>query len=112
MAIYADYSIDQGQSFYAELAITDSARTQVTLENTSVYGQIRKYYTSNTAVDFICAVIDAENGIVSIELEPSVTRSMKPGRYVFDVFTVDENNFTTRIVEGQIEIFPAVTRLP
>jgi hypothetical protein len=36
---------------------------------------------------------------------------MKPGRYVYDVEIVDGDGKRTRVVEGQFEITPGVTRV-
>ena len=35
---------------------------------------------------------------------------MKPGRYVYDVIVMSDGNVPTRVLEGQLEITPSVTR--
>ena len=37
---------------------------------------------------------------------------MAPGRYLYDIDTIDASNNVTRVVEGVLTITPAVTQLP
>ena len=37
---------------------------------------------------------------------------MSPGRYVYDIDTIDASGNVTRVVEGILTITPAVTQLP
>ena len=73
-------------------------------------GQIRKTYTSSTAVAFGVAVTNAGSGLLTLTLTNAVTNAMKAGRYVYDVeITKTSNGEKTRVVEGQVTINPGVT---
>jgi len=37
---------------------------------------------------------------------------MSPGRYLYDIDTIDASNNVTRVVEGVLTVTPAVTQLP
>jgi hypothetical protein len=110
MAVFANISVDQGSSFTSIIVVEGVEGLIVNLENYTVRGQIRKTYASLTAVDFTASIISEDSGEIEISLTAAQTRAMKPGRYVYDVEVIDDENIVTRVVEGQIEINPAVTR--
>lgn len=111
MAIYSNLVIDQGSTFSADIDVTDSNGDPLVLTGYTVDGQIRKSYASTTAVDFSGSVYSAANGTVRISLTATQTNNMKAGRYVYDVeITKTSTGEITRIVEGQIEVRPGVTR--
>jgi len=111
MAIISNLVIDQGSTFSADIDVTDRDGAVINLNNTTA-GQIRKNYNSSTAVDFNATipVATASQGVVRIELTSTQTGAMKAGRYLYDVEITSSDNQVTRIVEGQVEITPQVTR--
>ena len=109
MAVYSNLTIDQGASFSANIDVTDSDGDALNLDGYSVAGQIRKTYSSTTAVDFTASVINASAGVVQISLSATQTNNMKAGRYVYDV-EINSGGTITRVVEGQVEVTPGVTR--
>jgi hypothetical protein len=109
MAIYANLTVDQGSDFSSVVTVTDSDDQLVDLTNYTRVGQIRKTYTSSTAVDFVITSNTPTNGELTITLTAAQTASMKPGRYVYDVEIVS-GGVVTRVVEGQLEVTPRVTR--
>lgn len=110
MAIYADIFIDQGATYITEIVIADVVRGNISLDGATVYGQIRKYYGASMAVDFLCEIIDTEAGIVRLTLTSDQTRVMRAGRYVYDIFIEDADDKTTRVLEGQVDVTPAVSQ--
>jgi hypothetical protein len=111
MAVFANISIDQGSDFSSTITVEGADGLMVNLANYSARGQIRKTYTSLTAVNFQAAIQSEEGGTILISLTNEQTRIMKPGRYVYDVEIVhDVSESVTRVVEGQVEITPAVTQ--
>lgn len=110
MAVFANISVDQGSSFSSIITVEGTEGLVVSLENYTPRGQIRKTYTSITAINFTAAVVSEEFGEIKISLTATQTRAMKPGRYVYDVEIVDNAGSVTRVVEGQLEINPAVTQ--
>lgn len=130
MAIYAAFTIDQGASFQSTITIVGSDGLPMILTGKHVYAQIRKSFSSITYRSFTCIKISDSLGQVSIELsaqqtsgvviagEAASTLLLKPGRYVYDVIVSDSStlNITapatsiSRVLEGQIEVTPSVTR--
>jgi hypothetical protein len=110
MAVLSNLSIDQGSDFSAEVVVEDSSGDVANLTGYTGAGQIRKTYTSSTAVAFGVAVTNAGSGLLTLTLTNAVTNAMKAGRYVYDVeITKTSNGEKTRVVEGQVTINPGVT---
>lgn len=111
MAIYANINIDQGSSFASVVTVEDSQGLVYNLAGYTVRGQIRKSYSSLTAISFTASILQASAGTIQISLTPNQTGAMKPGRYLYDIEIVETaTGSVTRVVEGQIEVSPRVTR--
>ena len=110
MAVLSNLSIDQGSDFSAEIVVEDSSGDVANLTGYTGAGQIRKTYTSSTAVAFGVTVTNAAAGLLTLTLTNTVTNAMKAGRFVYDVeITKTSNGEKTRVVEGQVTINPGVT---
>ena len=111
MAIYSNLTIDQGSSFLAYVDVTDSSGNALNLNGYSVAGQIRKTYSSLTAVSFSATVTNATAGTISLALGDTVTNAMKAGRFVYDVEILSASGTRTRVLEGQVEVTAGVTQV-
>jgi hypothetical protein len=102
--------IDQGSDFVATLDIEDSIGTPINLTPYTVRGQIRKTYTSSTAVNIGCTKT-TNQGEVKLTLTATQTSGMRDGRYVYDIEIVHSTLGTViRVVEGQVTVTPRATR--
>ena len=110
MAIYSNLTVDQGSNFLAYVDVTDADGNALNLTGYTVAGQIRKTYSSLTAVDFNASVNSAINGTISLTLSDTVTNGIKAGRYVYDVEILSDSGSRTRVLEGQVEVTPGVTQ--
>lgn len=112
MAIYANLNIDQGSDFTTELAIEDAAGTGVAdLTEYTAKAQIRRSFKSSTYWDFTVNINVPTQGLISMNLPASVSNTMKPGRYLYDVeVTHTGTNDVTRVIEGQLEIIGGITQ--
>ena len=110
MAIISNIVIDQGTSFSAEIDVSDNEGNILPLTGYTAAGQMRRTYSSTTATDFTAVVSSALEGTVKISLTPTQTNSLKAGRYVYDVEITSADGSITRVVEGQVEVTPGVTR--
>lgn len=111
MAIVSNLVIDQGASFSASIDVTDSDGDALNLTGYTAAGQMRRTYSSTTATDFTASIQSASQGTVKIELTATETNAIKAGRYVYDVeITNTSTQEVIRIVEGQVEVTPGVTR--
>jgi hypothetical protein len=110
MAVYSNITIDQGTDYSATIDVTDTDGDALNLTGYTAAGQIRKTYSSSTKVDFTAAIANASTGQVSLSLTSAVTDAMKAGRYVYDLEVTSSSGTKTRVLEGQIEVMPGVTR--
>ena len=110
MAIYSNFTIDQGTTFSANIDVTDAEGDILNLTSYTVAGQMRKSYNSTTFTAFSASISNATGGVVTIGLSAAQTNALKAGRYVYDVEITASDATVTRIIEGQIEVTPGVTR--
>lgn len=107
MATKANILIDQGATFNTEIYLTDESGNALDLSGYTANSQIRKWYTSNNAVNF---TITLGSGIVNLSLPANTTSNLEAGRYVYDVILRDNSNTVTRVVEGIVTVTPRVSR--
>lgn len=110
MAVYANLTADQGSAFLSTVSVADVDNNPIDLTGYTFRGQARRTYNSSTAYDFIVTAPVPVSGELNVQLSSSTTAAMKSGRYVYDVEIISSNGAITRVLEGQLEITPRVTR--
>jgi hypothetical protein len=111
MAVYSNLTVDQGTDFTASVDVTDTDGDALNLTGFTVAGQVRRSYYSSTATNLTCAVANATSGVITVSLSAAQSDAMKPGRYVYDVEITNSGAVKTRVLEGQLEIMPGVTKI-
>ena len=108
----SNLTIDQGASFKAEIDVKDADGDALDLTGFTGAGQMRKTYASSTATNFTVEFKNPRTtGTLTISLTAAQTNAIKAGRYVYDVeITKTSDAEVTRVVEGQIDVTPGVTR--
>ena len=102
--------INSGASFSQDFFLEDSAtNSAMNLSSSSVTSQMRKWSGSTGVTTFTSSVVNSQTGQIRISLGSSITSSLKPGRYVYDVLLTN-NSSTTRVVEGMALVREGVTR--
>jgi hypothetical protein len=109
MAIKANLQIDQGADFSTEIDVLDDDGEVVNLTGYTGAAQMRKHYTSTTAINFSVAV-NASGGTVTISMTAAASANVTPGRYVYDCELTSSSNTVSRLVEGIVTVTPQVTR--
>ena len=117
MAVSINYDMDQGTDFsFTLVAKNDDGTPKDITYDYSVMGQMRKYYTSSTAIDFTCVKTNAVNGEIKVSLTAGQTTSIKPGVYFYDIelraspVNPMEPNFVRRLQQGMITVYPEITK--
>ena len=110
MAIKANLIIDQGTTFTATVDVTDAQDVAYDLTNYTVAAQMRKNYASSAAVTFISGHTGV-TGQINLTLLPSITATLEPGRYLYDVEITSPSGTITRVVEGVVTVTPGMTRI-
>jgi hypothetical protein len=110
---YQDLFLEQGTTFTTQLTLNDVTGVPYDLNNFTVKSQARtSYYAANATIIFVSSVFDANNGIIQLLADSTVTSNVSPRqKLVYDVIIKDNtSNTVTRVLEGQIFISPAVTK--
>jgi hypothetical protein len=103
--------IEQGCDFDTTFQLEDTATANLlNLTGYTVESQLRKTYTSSTAVSFASTITDATKGKVQISMASTITADLKPGRYVYDVKLTTSGGAISKPVEGAALVRAGVTR--
>ena len=110
MAIVSNLTVDQGATFNAQVTISDDSGNTQNLTGYTVAGQIRKTYDSTTYTAFSASVSNATGGTITLGLSDAQTNALSAGRYVYDIEITSSGGVVTRVLGGQVEVTPGVTR--
>lgn len=106
-----DIIIDQGADFGVQLTLSENNERK-DISGYSARAQLRQKKTSaTTAADFICTIIDAEQGVLNIALTNEVTKDLTSGIYYYDLelYSPDDAS-VTRLLQGKATVTQEVTR--
>ena len=107
---YQDIYLEQGVTYVNQITLDDVTGSPYNLTGFSVQSQARKsYFSTNPTITFVATIYDANNGIIQLSANSAVTANVAAGKLVYDV-VISTANTTTRVLEGQIFVSPAVTR--
>lgn len=109
MSAKANIVVDQGTTFTTYLELTDDDGDIINLTGYTANGAIKRWYTSSNSVYFTVSIPQPNTGYLYVSLAANTTAAMCPGRYVYDIKTIDSANNYTRVVEGILTITPQVT---
>lgn len=107
MSTKQNLTMDQGSEFLNNFSVSN-ANGAVDLSTYTAASQMRKHYSSNTAIN-ISVSLNA-NGVVQMYLPSTNTAVIEPGRYEYDVEITDSSAKTYRILEGIMTVTPGITR--
>ena len=111
-----DFAIHVGESFVKTLTLETESGTPMRLSGFTALGQIRPDPMSTTlTAEFLCQ-IESETGPITITLEKSVTATIPPGKYYYDICierfnALDPANSRRQyLIGGKFLVLPSVTR--
>lgn len=101
-AVYVSNIVINIGADFNQIFILDDSSTNSALNLTGygVSSQMRKYSKSSTVYNFNTSIPNPTGGIVQIGMTTSVTSTIKPGRYLYDIVVTDTDNHKTRVIEG------------
>jgi hypothetical protein len=111
MATVANIFVDQGADYSNIITVGSSSGAPLNLTGYTVASQIRKSYSSSTAYNFTASVFSVASGQVRLQLTATTSRSIPPGRYLYDVEITSPTNVRTRVVEGIVTVTPEITQI-
>ena len=110
MATIANLKVDQGADFATTINLNNLDGTDFNLTGYTVAAQMAKSYASTTKTTITASITDAATGAIQFSLTNAQTGALTQRRYVYDVeVTQTYGNIKTRVIEGQITVFPQVT---
>jgi hypothetical protein len=110
MAVYiSNIVIPIGADFQQTFFLENSNNTPLDLTNYTGSSLMKKHPSSLTvASTFEVSFPDRVNGKVKISLGSSITSSLKPGRYCYDIL-LNSGTKKSRVVEGSAIVTAGVT---
>ena len=112
MATIANLKVDQGADFATTINLNNLDGTDFNLTGYTVASQMAKSYASTTKTTITASITDAATGAIQLSLTHAQTGALTQGRYVYDVeVTQTSGNIKTRVIEGQITVFPQATSI-
>jgi hypothetical protein len=119
MSFTENFIIDQGADAAIELHLTNKDGSKKDLTGISPYASIKKSYedADSDAINFSATVSSpATNGIVSLSLTNEQTSLLNPRlKYVYDVILAyldsDSSQIIERVLQGNIEVSPSITKV-
>jgi len=104
MSVYVNnITINTGEYFSRDFYLDNIDGTSLNLVGYAGSSYIRKHPESLIpTAKFNVGFIDRENGRIRISLASTVTATIKPGRYVYDVLFVDNTTKKSIVIEGNV----------
>lgn len=108
---YQDLFLNQAETFTTSMTLIDSNGEPYNLTDFSVRSYAKKsYYNNTTVIVFDANIEDANNGVIQLSANSAATTNVAAGKLVYDVFiTQDSSGASTKVLEGQIFVSPAVS---
>lgn len=111
MAAISNLYIDAGSTFNAIVTVRGTDGNVLNLTGFTVASQIKKSYGSLVAYNFSASIYDGPSGKVRIVLSSTLSSTIKPGRYLYDIEVTAPSLEKLRVVEGLVIITPEITKI-
>jgi len=109
-AVYVNnIAIDAGEDWNQDYTLSETGGKVIDLSGYRAKAQIRKHPDSNTAITFSVSFPNRSSGILSLSIPRWTTSLLKPGRYVYDVMIVKEDNKKEVVIEGSALVRAGIT---
>lgn len=108
-AITINIVIEQGSDFAATFTIKNADNSYLNLLGFTAESKMKKSYYTSSSVPLNVTFIDRAKGIIKLSLPSTVTATLKPKRYVYDIVLTSPSGVKTRVIEGIATVTPGVT---
>ena len=102
-------TIEQGSDYTLQMTL-ESGGNPVNLAGSTVRGQIRPAYDSDTVTSFTVAVASPATGVAVASLTAAQTAALTAGNNVYDFELEDSGHLVRRLIYGKAVVTPEVTR--
>jgi hypothetical protein len=110
------FNVYQGSDFRKVLVLKDESEALMDLTGYTFRGQVKSAYSDSSAVvSFSFTIRDqgTDQGKVDMSLDAADTSALsisKKTNYIYDLEMVDISGIVTRFLEGQLIMWPEVTK--
>ena len=109
-AVYVNnISIDSGEDWSQDYTLYETGGKVIDLSGYRAKAQIRKHPDSNTSIDFSISFPSRTSGVLNLSIARWTSSLLKPGRYVYDVMIVKEDNKKEIVIEGSALVRAGIT---
>lgn len=93
-------SIDQGTRFSTSLKIKLDGGA-LNLSGYTFSSKLKKHYAATTSYPFTVSIASTTSGIINIGMASTITATIPPGRYVYDVISTT-SGVASKVIEGTV----------
>jgi hypothetical protein len=111
MANQANIYIDQGTDFRIDLNLFDGDDDPLPISVLDFFSDIRKVYSTGSPLVSFTVEKDEVNSSITLVLTDTQTRSLKPGKYKYDVLMRKQTGEMSKILEGLAFIVDTITEV-
>jgi len=111
MSVYVrNLSFDNNDDFTETFELEKTSGVTVNLTGFASSCYMRKSPESNTYTPFVCGITSETEGKITISMGSTLTSTLKPGRYVYDVQLTRPNGSKSIAVEGNILVRAGISK--
>jgi hypothetical protein len=111
-----DIDLEQGSTYSTVFTYTDSNSAAVNLTGFTARMQVRSVYSvTGPAISLTTnggggIVLGGAAGTVTVTVSATVSASLVPKNYVYDIELVSSGGVVTKLIRGKMKVLPEVTR--
>ena len=110
MSVYVkNLTINTHVDFSENLELLQINGTPTDITGFTLESQVRKHPDSSTAHNFTVGITSSTEGKITLSMDDTITSTIKPGRYLYDVMITKASNENLIAVEGQVLVRSGVT---
>jgi hypothetical protein len=110
-AAYQNLYLEQGTSYSVTITLDDVYGNNYDLNTYTAYSQLKSSYYSANATAAFATSLNPTTGTIILSMDSATSANIPPGRYVYDTIIRNTSNTTVRVLEGIVDVSPAVTIL-
>lgn len=92
-------TIEQGEDFSSTFNLIKPDESIASISNYTAVGTLKKHPGASTSYEFNVA-LNTGTAVATISLSRTVTATLSPGRYYYDLFLIAPDGTRTKAVEG------------
>ena len=105
MSVYVrNLTINTHSDFSENLELYQVGGKKTNITGYTLYSHMRKHPDSTSHTTFNVGITSAADGEINVSLADTVTATLKPGRYVYDLLVERPNGNIEVILEGMVSV--------